>query len=319
MQNQAQEKTKTMRNKITHEGEIKLGDFSIPCYVLEDGKRVLSGRGMQSALKMVDETPENKKTSGTRLDRFLSQKNLETFLYKDKEVDHYSPIACYKGNQKINGFESHILVDICKAFLEARKDARNNNQPLSSRQEIIANQCEILVIAFAKVGLVALIDEATGYQYEREKDELQRLINAYVAEELRPWTHTFKDTYYREIFRLRGWDFTVSSIKKRPGVVGRWTNMLVYDQLPKGILEELKKKTPKNESGNYTARLHQSLTDNIGAPHLKSQLESVTTLMEASDSWDEFIRSFNKVVARRQGYHQLDLKLELKPEDFPEE
>jgi hypothetical protein len=67
-----------VKNKITHEGEIKLGDFSIPCYVLEDGRRVLSSRGMQSALKMVDETQENKKTSGTRLDRYLNQKNART-------------------------------------------------------------------------------------------------------------------------------------------------------------------------------------------------------------------------------------------------
>ena len=305
-----------MTNQITHEGEIKLGDFSIPCYVLEDGRRVLSGRGMQSALKMVDESPDSRQTSGTRLDRYLSQKTLEPFIYKDKSQDHFGPIDCYKGNTKINGFEANVLVDICDAFLEAR-----NTITLNSRQEIIASQCEILVRAFARVGLIALIDEATGYQYEREKDELQRLIDAYVAEELRPWTKTFSDSYYREIFRLRGWDFTVSGIKKRPSVVGTWTNKLIYQQLPKGILEELKSKTPKTESGNYSARLFQSLTDDIGEPHLKAQLNSVITLMEAADTWDEFIRSFNKVRDRRQGYLQLDLdlKIQLKSEDFPEE
>ncbi len=200
-----------MKNNITHEGEIKLGDFSIPCYVLEDGKRVLSGRGMQSALKMVDESLDGKQSSGTRLDRYLNQKTLEPFIYKDRSQDHFNPITCYKGNQKINGFESKILVDICKAFLDARKESK-----LSPRQEIIANQCEILVMAFASLGLVALIDEATGYQYDREKDELQKLINAYVSEELRPWAYTFGENYYKEIFRLRGWDFTVSGIKKRP-------------------------------------------------------------------------------------------------------
>ncbi|TYQ25561.1 hypothetical protein PseudUWO311_15150 [Pseudanabaena sp. UWO311] len=257
---------------------------------------------------------KTRKRRGPDLDRYLNQKTLEPFIYKDKKVDHFSPIDCYKGNQKINGFEATILIDICDAFLEARRTIE-----LSSRQQIIADQCEVLVMGFAKLGLIALIDEATGYQYDREKDELQRLINIYVVEELRPWSHTFKDTYYKEIFRLRGWDFTVSGIKKRPGVVGTWTTKLIYDQLPKGVVDELKKKTPKSESGNYTARLHQSLTSDIGEPHLKSQLDSVITLMEASDTWDEFIKNFNKVVARRQGYHQLDLKLELKPEDFPED
>ena len=281
-------------NKITHEGEIKLGDFSISCYVLEDGRRVLSGGGMQNALKMVDE--DEKQASGTRLGRYLNQKTLEPFIYKDKTPGHFEPIICYAGNRKINGYEAVVLVDICDAFLEARR-----NITLFPRQEIIASQCEILVRAFAKIGLIALIDEATGYQYERERDELQKLVDAYVAEELRPWSKTFPDSYYQEIFRLRGWEFTVSGIKKRPGVVGRWTNNLIYKQLPPGILDELKNKTPKTDAGNYSARLFQSLSDEIGTPHLKAQLNSVITLMEASDNWDEFIKIFNKVKDRRQG------------------
>ena len=187
------------------------------------------------------------------------------------------------------------------------------------RQEIIAFQCEILVRAFAKVGLIALIDEATGYQYERERDELQKLVDAYVAEELRPWSKTFPDSYYKEIFRLRGWEFTVSGIKKRPSVVGRWTNNLIYKELPPGILEELKDKTPKTDAGNYSVRFFQSLSDDIGTPHLKAQLNSVITLMEASDNWEEFMRVFNKVRDRRRGILQLDLTLELRPEDFPDD
>jgi hypothetical protein len=262
-----------MKNKITHEGEIKLGDFSIACYVLEDGRRVLSGRTMQSALKMVEESVDGSKASGATLDRYLKQKSLEPFIYKDREGGHFEPIDCYKGNSRINGFEATILVDICDAFLEARQ-----NINLSSRQQIIADQCEILVRAFAKVGLIALIDEATGYQYTREKDELQRLIEIYVVEELRPWQKTFPDSYYREIFRLRGWDFTVSGINKRPGVVGTWTNKLIYAELPEGVLDEIKRLTPKSDSGNYVAKFFQSLSNEIGDPHLKNQLTSVIVL-----------------------------------------
>ena len=38
---------------ITHDGNLDLGDVNIPCYVLEDSTRVLSGMGMQDALKEV--------------------------------------------------------------------------------------------------------------------------------------------------------------------------------------------------------------------------------------------------------------------------
>ena len=140
---------------------------------------------------------------------------------------------------------------------------------------------------------------------------------------MRAWQKTFPDIYYKEIFRLKGWDFTVSGIKKRPSVVGTWTNRFIYEQLPEGVLEELKNKTPKSESGNYTARFFQSLTDDIGSPHLTLQLNSVITLLEVSDTWEEFLSRFNKLRDRRLG--QLELNLESKDlkdldsKDFPDE
>lgn len=127
-------------NKIIHEGEITLGETIIPCYVLEDGTRVLSGNAMQNALNLQEDT-DNK--SGTRLARYLSQKTLQPFIYKDKDPGHYEPIECFRGDQKTNGYEATVLADICDAFLEARKEIT-----LSSRQKIIADQCEILIRGF---------------------------------------------------------------------------------------------------------------------------------------------------------------------------
>lgn len=277
------------RRKITHEGEINLGNFIIPCYVLEDGTRVLSGLKMQNALQMLDDSDDPSQSGGSRLSRHLNQLSLQPYLYKGKSRNHYDPLDCYKGRKKINGYEATILVDICDAFLEARK-----NIELGPRQKIIAAQCEILVRSFAKVGLIALIDEATGYQYERERDALQKIIDAYVVEELKPWQKTFPDIYYQEIFRLRGWDFTVNGIRKRPSVVGTWTNKFIYKELPDGVLEELKKKTPKN------ARLFQSLSEDMGEAGLRSQLNSVISLMQISDNWDQFLDNFEKLRNRRR-------------------
>lgn len=297
-------------NRITHEGEINLGNVIVPCYVLEDGRRVLSGRGMEDSLNMVDDSEKNSQRGWTRLNRYLSQESLKPFIYKEYLSHHFVPITCYRGNTKINGYEANVLVDICNAFLEARRYIK-----LGARQRVIAAQCEILVSGFAKLGLIALIDEATGYQYERERDELQKLIDKYVSEELRAWSKTFPDVYYKEIFRLRGWDFTVSGINKRPSVVGRWTNTLIYEQLPDGVLEELKHKTPKSKSGNYSARFFQSLTTDIGSPHLQKQISSIVTLMQISDNWEDFLDKFNKLQERRKGQLELDLNNSDK-EDF---
>jgi len=302
-----------MSKKITHEGELVINDIVLPCYVLEDGTRVLSGRGMQDALKLVDEVNPGKQKPGTRLARFFGYSTLKPFIsakIQRNEPDHFKPIICYRGRQKIHGYEATVLADICDAMLEARKQG----VPLTDRQQTIADQCETLIRAFAKVGIIALVDEATGYQHEREKDELQKLLKAYVSPELMPWQKKFPDPFYQEIFRLNGWDYTMKTIKTRPGVVGTWTNKLIYEQLPPGVLKALKERTPKSEAGNYTAKLHQSLTEDIGDPHLQAQLNSVIALMQISRDWKEFLHHYNKMVSRRQG--QLELKMEdLQPKE----
>lgn len=287
------------KREILYEGILDLAGIDIPCYVLDDGTRILSGRKMQEALKIVD-VEEGKQTAGTRLNRYLEQKTLEPFIYKGREPDHFKPIICYRGTQKINGYEATLLADLCDAFLEARKHIS-----LSPRQTIIAEQCEVLIRAFAKVGITALVDEATGYQYEREKDELQQILRKYISEELLPWQKRFPDIFYKELFRLNGWDYTVKGIQKRPGVVGTWTNKLVYEQLPQGVLDELRNNVPKSETGNPTARFHQLLTDDIGSPHLTAQINQIVTLFQLSDNMKEMWNNFQKLKLRQSG--QLDL------------
>lgn len=198
-----------MNKKVKYKGELNLAGIIIPCYVLEDGTRVLSGRGMQDALKMVDES--SVQPAGTRLSRYLNQKSLSPFIYNEKEPDHFNAIECNDGGTKINGYEATVLVDICDAFLEARKSIK-----LSPRQEIIAAQCEILVRAFAKVGIVALVDEATGYQKDknRAKDELQQFLSQFISEEASKWVKTFNDSFFEMIYRMHGWNWTMTH--KRP-------------------------------------------------------------------------------------------------------
>ena len=281
-----------MDNQIKYEGTLDLGGFTLPCYVLKDGTRVLSGRKMQETLKIVDSN-----ISGTKLPQFLSNSVLKPFIFKNKELAHFNPIICYKGKQQINGYEATILTDICESVLCARR----NGAKLTERQLIVANQCEILLSAFAKVGIIALVDEATGYQHEREHDELQKILKAYISEELLPWQKRFPDIYYKELFRLNGWDYSVKGIKQRPSVIGKWTNTLIYEQLPKGVLEELKKKTPVSEKGNKTVRYHQYLTPDLGEPNLTAQINQVITIFQLSDNMKQVWSNFNRLKARQQG------------------
>jgi len=296
------------KRQITHEGEIILGTNTIPCYILGDGTRVLSGRGMQEALNMVDPKEDNKQSPGTRLQRYLTQKTLEPFIFKGKEQDHYKPIECYKGDTKINGYEGTVLADICDAFLEAR-----NMINLSSRQKIIADQCEILIRGFARVGIIALIDEATGYQYDREKYELQKILTAYVLDEAAKWQIMFGLDFYKEIYRLWGLSFTSENIRKKPKFIAVLTNKYIYSQLPDGVYDKIKENNPKTEKGNYRHKHHQYLTTDIGREHQKRIIYEVTAIASISD----YKEQFNKLYGKKYSTEPVQLELEFNEE--PEE
>ncbi len=286
-----------MDNQIKYEGTLNLGENKLPCYVLEDGTRVLSGRKMQEILKVVDGN-----ISGTKLPQFLSNSILKPFIFNNKDAAHFDPIICFKGKQRINGYEATVLTDICEAILRARR----SGVKMTERQQIVANQCEILLSSFAKIGIIALIDEATGYQNEREHFELQKILSAYISEEILKWQLTFTDDFYREVYRLWGLPFIPKYIKNKPSFIGKLTTKYIYDLLPDGVVDKIKEKTGKTDKGNWKYKWHQSLTPEIGREHLKKQIIEVTTLMSISKSKSEF----NELFERKYNAKPIQLELE---------
>ena len=286
-----------MDNQIKYEGTLNLGENKLPCYVLEDGTRVLSGRKMQEILKVVDGN-----ISGTKLPQFLSNSILKPFIFSNKDAAHFDPIICFKGKQRINGNEATVLTDICEAILRARR----SGVKMTERQQIVANQCEILLSSFAKIGIIALIDEATGYQNEREHFELQKILSAYISEEILKWQLTFTDDFYREVYRLWGLPFIPKYIKNKPSFIGKLTTKYIYDLLPDGVVDKIKEKTGKTDKGNWKYKWHQSLTPEIGREHLKKQIIEVTTLMSISKSKSEF----NELFERKYNAKPIQLELE---------
>jgi hypothetical protein len=280
----------------THEGVLPLGENNLNVAVLEDGTRIIT----QSAVfKAFGRTKRGRALHENRvpdMPAFIDANNLQPFVNQElKEV--LRPIEYHDKNKKeASGYNALILPRLCKVYLDAR-EAR----ALKPQQLPLARASEILLFGLSNIGIIALVDEATGYQYDREKDELQKILKAYIAVELLPWQKKFPDLFYKELFRLNGWEFNVHGIKKRPGVIGTWTNKLVYEQLPKGVLDELKKKTPKNESGNYVARLHQNLTPDVGDEHLAAQLNQTLTLFQLSDNMQHMWQQFRKLKERQMG------------------
>jgi hypothetical protein len=277
------------------DGEIKLGEIVIECAVLPDGTRVLSERALTKGFggKRGGAHWRRKRAGdeGADLPVFLSAKNISSNLPNDLVMALTKPFL-YRtgtGGRIAHGVEAGLLPRICGALLDLQR-----REILHPSQEAIALQAGVLYQGFAEVGIIALVDEVTGYQRLRARDELQKILAAYIAPELLPWAKRFPDSYYEHLHRVRGWKYEPGS-NARNAYIGKLTNALIYQQLPAGVIDELRARNPRDPVTKRRKHTHHELlTTDVGHPHLDKQIISVTTLLSVSDDWAEFSRLFSK-------------------------
>lgn len=278
--------------KATHAGELQIGDTTIPCAVLEDGQRLLTQEGF---LKAIGRAAKAKGGTGASVDKvpaFLSAKNLQPFI--DNELLESTTPIIFKNSKggKAFGYKAELLPKVCDVYLKAR----DKGEILSSQVHVAA-KADILIRGLAHVGIIALVDEATGYQEVRDRIALQKILEKYITDEWAKWTKTFPDDFYKELFRLHHIEYPGTTMK-RPSYVGHWTNDVIYSRLVPGVLNELKKRNPRRPSGNRARKHHQYLTKDIGHPALKDHLSNVIFLMRGCSHWDDFKRRLERAAPK---------------------
>jgi hypothetical protein len=291
--------------QATHTGILTLGEISIPCAVLEDGTRVLTQEGFLKAIGRSGKPAAGRGSQVEKIAPFLDLDNLKSFV--DLELaDSTKPIQFkVPAGSRAYGYKAEMLPRVCEVYLKARDAGA-----LLKSQEKMAQACDILMRALAHIGIIALVDEATGFQDYRTKDALAKILEAFVAKELQKWIGTFSPEFYKEMFRLRKLPF--NGTVKRPLYIGHLTNDLVYARLAPGVLEELRAKNPITHTGHRKSTHHQWLTPDIGHPKLQQHLSSVTTLMKVSDGWDQFYIMLDRALPK---YKEMPLFKGIKDDD----
>jgi hypothetical protein len=296
----------TAAPKAEWEGDLTVGGITFRCAVAiaPDGKpiRVISETAFMEALGMYRSgalsVRRQANESGAQIPLFLAHKNLQPFIIKHLGDVHYQPMkVAYKNGSVGHGIPAEVIPKICEIWMDANKAG-----VLGKRQKAVADIAEILLRGFAHIGIIALVDEATGYQKERAQKALAEILEKFIAKEFRAWTKTFPIEFYEQIFRLKGWPFDPGTVK-RPSVIGHYTNDVVYRRLAPGVLEELRKKNPVVD-GRRKQKMFQWLTGEIGDPKLRSHLDGVIPLMRISDNWDQFKKILNKAFP---AYEQTEL------------
>jgi hypothetical protein len=285
--------------KATHIGDLKIGEKVIPCAVLEDGTRVLNQAGFLRALGRARSPKAGTGVLSTvdELPFFLRADALKPFISEDLRQST-KPIFYEIGKSKAVGYNASLLPLVCEVYLKFRDESLKNSGKIPGRYDHIIAACDILMRGLAHVGIIALVDEATGYQEVRDKLALQAILDRFLLKELAAWAKRFPDEFYREMFRLRGWQWRGMKIN-RPSVVGHYTNDLVYQRLVPGILEELQRRNPKDEKGHRTAKHHQWLTEDVGHPALAQHLYATIGFMRASSTWEQFYRMMQRAFPKK--------------------
>lgn len=251
-----------------YSGTLDLGGKTVDCYVLDDESHVIS---MSATVRSIAND------SHGDLAKYLRVKSLNPYVdvadVMNKVIEFNIP-----GNPtKAKGITAETFLDICSSYVTAFTSGAS----LTEKQQGIAINCSILLEACAKIGLIALIDEATGYQYVRETDALQVKIRAFISDELRAWEKTFPDELWEEFGRLTGWS---GSLQHRPKYWGKLVLELIYDALDPDVAKYLKENKPAPRHGrNY----HQWFTEEYGVNRLVTHINQITGIAKTCANIDE--------------------------------
>lgn len=249
-------------------GSLSLGQDSVDCYVLNNGERVISMRATVKAIANDDNGDLNK---------YIGVKALRPYISIDGVSEHIIDFNITGISTKAKGITAETFLNICSAYVTAFA----NGEAMTAKQARIAANCSILLSACAKTGLIALIDEATGYQYEREENALQIKLRAFIAEELRAWEKTFPDELWEQFGRLTNWQ---GALHQRPKYWGKLVLELIYDALDPDVAKYLRENKPKPVHGrNY----HQWLTEDVGVQKLLSHINQVIGIAKTCSTMEE--------------------------------
>lgn len=275
-------------------GALNLMGVDVPVYVLDNGLKII---GRTSATELLTGIK-----GGGALEKYIGVKSLEAFINKDLVLERLVPFRLLEveGLEKaVKGLPHDLMIEVCQGFVAALQASltRGSAQKLTLRQQEMAVKASMFLSACAKVGLEALIDEATGYQYERPDDALQIKLKAFIAEELRAWEKTFPDDLWIEFGRLTNWR---GALHSRPKWWGRLVIELIYDTLDPDVADYIKANKPP-----MGVKWHSMLTDNIGVRQLVSRCYEVIGMAKTCTD----MRELRDKVAQHYGRHPVQFRM----------
>jgi len=267
---------------------LKIGDTELVCAVLNDesNTRVISTSAIFEAFDRPRKGQNNRLEIGNfQVPPFLAAKNLQPFINTEL-ISMLTQVEYQDGTKITKGYDARILPKLCSLYLEARRE----NKLLVS-QENFAIRAEILQSALSEIGIVALVDEATGFQHSRKYDALRLLLEQYINDGMQKWVRRFPDKFFEELDKI--YDNPKTTSRTRPQYYGKFINTYIYNPIEDGYVKEKLNELNITPEGKRKARFHQWLTE-FGANQLTIQIGRVMALLEISPNLSQFKNNVRK-------------------------
>lgn len=273
--------------EASHAGQLPIGDVVLDAYVLEDGRRLLHKRGMARGLGL-------KSDGGNAFMKTISRPAIGSRISEELWRKIENPIVFKPlGGDPAHGYEGTILIEVCDAIIQAR-----NEGALRPSQLFLAAQAEMIVRSAAKIGIMALIDEATGYSDNKRKTEYRELFQQFLLDEVAQWHDEYPDKFFDMIYKLYGLKRKNPDSNKHPQFFGKFIRKYIYYPLANShgaILEHLDQKNPVVYlNGGRKYKMYQFLTEKVGLPALRAHLWQTIGIGAVVSDYIAFDRAFYK-------------------------
>lgn len=279
------------------QGILPIGNVKIDCYVLRDGRRLIHKRAMARALGLQSD-------GGNAFMKTLSGKTLGSKIPADvrEKVERHIVFKPLNGDPA-HGYEATVLIDLCDALIDAEPHLLPN-------QKFLAKQAEIIIRAAAKVGIVALIDEATGFIADKRREEYRELWQKCIREEARKWEEReFPEDLFEIFYKTYGLKRLNPDSTKHPKFFSKLIRKYIYEPLLNSngaILELLDEKNPVvYANGGRRYKMWQFLDEEVGTPAVRAQIWQFVGIGKGARNKQQlenrFYESFPEARAPRPG------------------
>jgi hypothetical protein len=252
----------SLRPKATHVGS--LFDGLLDCYVLDDERRVVSQNGLARSLSGV--------TGSANLTRYLDRiDGGSAWLSSVTGLDFVLP-----GGRVAKGIEATAIPDLLQLYVDALSLGTLHPQQLT-----VAARAAKMLGALAKVGVIALIDEATRYQEQREAAALSFAFRAILLESTCQWDMMWPAEFVLAMCRLHGETWVGGP---QPKFLASTYEKIYHLILGEEVCVELKRRNPDPRHGSNH---HQWLTPEAREV-VRRQVPILIAIAEQCGSKEEF-------------------------------